>query len=229
MGRFLDWEKEKDNTGKTGQGGDGNFLRLKAGNKYKVRLVGKFFCYKQHWTPVICRSPGADKDGNVIDPIMISTGAVPKDRFAVWVIDREDADKLKIMDFPPSLMDQFKAWGQAMNEVPGGVNGPDWQINIQAGPGGDIKKQKYVAMALDKKPFSAEQVASFKEQKLAEKLAEARRDNTPEEIRAMIAQKNAGGGHAAGQAGQQAGPTGSAPATPPAAPATPAKNDGMDF
>jgi hypothetical protein len=191
MSKFVGWD---ESTGGKGFGSS-QFLKLQAGNKYKVRLVGKAIKYLQHWDPIACRSPGVDAaTGQVLDPL-IQMGFEPKPRYAIWVIDRDDNNKLKVMDFPASLFDSFKEWKQAQNEEPGGLKGCDWQIKVTPGPGGDRRKTKYSAMTLDRAPFTEEETKSVKDMgDISKKLLEYRRDHTPDEIRALLEEKKGGGG-----------------------------------
>ena len=48
-------------------------LKLEPNKKYRVRFVGNFAQYIQHWEPIVCRSPEADKPAHVteiIDPLL---------------------------------------------------------------------------------------------------------------------------------------------------------------
>lgn len=230
MPNFVGWDEAKEK-GK-GQGG-GQFLKLEAGKKYKVRLVSNAVQYFQHWEPIICRSPGVDKEtGKTLDPLMLQ-GYAPKKRYAIWVFDREDQNKLKVMDFPPTLYEQFSEWKANFNDNPGGANGPDWSIRLEI-PGTDRRRTKYKASNLDKTPFTEEEIALIKSSNLKEKLAELRKENTPEEIRALLASKSGdpSGPSTVGTAGKTtttetaAAPAAQAPAAaaqPKAAPA------GFDF
>lgn len=185
MPKYVGWDEPEERKG--GQGG-GQFLKLEAGKKYKVRLVSRPVQYFQHWDPVICRSPGVDPEsGKTLDPLMLQ-GHTPKKRYAIWVFDREDQNKLKVMDFPPSLRDQFVEWKANFNEDPGGPNGPDWIVKLEV-PGTDRRRTKYKASYLDKAPFTQEELKQITEGNLKEKLNELRRENTPEEIRQLLAAK----------------------------------------
>lgn len=186
MTKFVDWDTESTR----GKGdGDSQFLKLKAGGKYRVRLVGRPISYLQHWEPVVCRSPYQDEDGKVIDPLMLE-GKEPKKRFSAWVLDREDGDKLKVMDFPPSLFDSFKEWrGANNNDEPGGSKGCDWKIVVTLPAGGDRRKTKYAAYPSAPTPFTEEELARMKEIDIKKKLEDYRKPHSPEEIRRMLAEK----------------------------------------
>lgn len=198
MPKYVSWDDAGDKS--KGNGAGALFLKLEPGKKYRIRLVSNPVVYYQHWEPVICRSPGVDpKTQQTLDPLML-TGATPKKRFAIWVFDRDDANKLKVMDFPPSLCDQFAEWKANFGEAPGGPNGPDWFVKLEV-PGTDRRRTKYKASNLEKAPFTEEEIRAIKEGvtvmqdgkevkvSLKDRLTELRKENTPDEIRALLAAK----------------------------------------
>lgn len=229
---FRGWESRGD----SGGGGMGGlFLKLEVGHKYKVRLISRPIGYLQHWEPIICRSPGNDKNGTPLDPLMIR-GFKPKERFAIWVFDRNDDNKLKVMDFPPSLFDQFVEWKDAYNEEPGGKNGPDWSIRIESKTG-QKRNARYKALALDRSPLTEEELerikAGFNGVPLKDKLVELRKDHSPEEILAMLAESEGkgdgdGGGEEAEQANEKTETKTSAPKAS-AAPSASEEDDDLNF
>lgn len=197
MPKYVGWDETNDK----GRQGGGQFLKLEAGKKYKIRLVSRAVQYFQHWEPVICRSPGIDpKTGKVIDPLMLAN-YTPKKRYAIWVINREENNKLQVMDFPPTLFDQFAEWKANFSEDPGGPNGPDWIIKLEV-PGTDRRRTKYKASYLDKTPLTEDELKIIREgvtimvdgketkMSLKDRLGDLRKENTPEEIRALMEQKN---------------------------------------
>jgi hypothetical protein len=188
MARFRDFSKENGDIASSGSG-SGLFLKLEKGNRYKVRLVGKPLQYYQHWEPVVCRSPYTDDKGSVVDPLM-QAGYQPKVRFCIWVIDREDGG-LKIMDFPPTLYNSFREWQKGTNEDPGGYNGPDWNITVTA-PSGKQQYVKYSATSLVQTSFTEEELKQIKDGNLKERMMKVRADNTPDEIRELMAEKGVG-------------------------------------
>jgi len=178
--KWLDWEQGEDEDMVSSSNGGGLFLKLQQGNRYKIRLVGKALHYYQFWEPIVVRSPYKDDDGTVICPLC-QAGFTPKDRFSIWVIDREDG-KLKIMDFPPSLFNSFREWHKATNEDPGGRNGPDFSIKVEA-PSGKQKYVKYSATSIAPAPFTEEEIKQIKDGKLKERMNEVRKDDSPDDIR----------------------------------------------
>lgn len=180
MPKYVPWDQQP-----RGSSGTGNtqFLKLEPNKKYKVRLVSKPLVFFQHWDPIAVRSPQPGDDGKIIDPLMLM-GFEPKRRYSIWVIDREDG-KLKIMDFPPTLYEKFVDWKTECNDDPGGPNGPDWVIRLEV-PGNDKRRTKYNATALDRKPFTKEENEAIANGNLNEKLADLRRDHSPDEIRQKL-------------------------------------------
>lgn len=197
MPKFLSWDEAKTRTSKSGSGGytsDGvEFLKLEVNKKYKVRLVGTPYEYLQHWSPVICRSPESEKTcEELVDPILqmgLQT-EYPKPRYAMWVFDRNDGNKLKVMDFAPTMLDKFKGWKENFNEDPSGLNGPDWIIQGNC-PGSDKRKTKWECNYLDKTPFTQEEKEAIKGGDLKNKLFKVRAPHTPDQIREMLAKKGA--------------------------------------
>lgn len=191
MAQFVDFDESNlpKNSGKGKSGVE--FLKLEPNKKYRLRFVGKAFQYLQHWEPVICRSPEKDAQGNVIDPLMLK-GFTPKRRYSIWVLDRDDGNKLKLLDFSTAIYITVTEWQSAYNKEAGGNEGPDWQIKIEVPPNGNRRQAKHKALALDRTPFTEEELAMLREAKLKEKLLEMRRPNTPEEINAMLAKLTEG-------------------------------------
>jgi len=182
MSQIVDWDELPKNPSSKGDGkgkSDGvKYLKFEDGKRYRIRLISKPVAYQQHWKPVIVRSPGTDKDGNVIDPLM-QLGFKPETRYSIWILDREDNNTLKVMDFGASIYKEIVEWKVGFSEEPGGMNGPDFQIKIE----GIKRNRKYKILALERKPFTQEELDMFKQSKLREKLEEIRKPNTPEEIR----------------------------------------------
>jgi hypothetical protein len=201
------------------------FLRLKAGNKYRLRLVGRPVRYLQHWEPVRARSPGKKPDGTPICPL-IARGHEPKVRYAIWVMDRDDSSRLKIIDFPGMLLERFRDWKNAFNgEEPGGKTGPDFQVEVNV-PGGDVRRTRYKATALDRAPWTAEETETFKKgidgMPLKDKLLQLRREHTPDEILKLLQEKEGTSG------GGPSGDVGSAPASQAASNPAPSQPSGDD-
>lgn len=232
MPRIYGWEATDHEQGS----GGGLFLKMEKGNTYKIRLVGEILSYYQYWKPIVCRSPYKDDEGNVICPLMLSGEEPPKIRFCTWVMDRQNGGRLKIMDFPSTVFSAFKEWRKATGIEPGGQAGPDWSITVEDQKG----FTKYMCTALVQTPFTPDEMREIEEGNLMDRLVEVRKDNTPEEIRAMMAEKGITSNvapskvssrmAAAPKAAQKAAPTQArAPAqAPPVQPPVQSQGGGVD-
>jgi hypothetical protein len=168
-----------------------NFLRLEANKTYRIRLVGRAFEYRQHYTPVCCRSPGPDTDP------LYEMAQMPVKRYAIWVLDRNENNQLSIMDFSPSLYDQFIGWEDMSLDDSGGDNGPDWSIIVDSSAPPPPRRPfiRYRTVFLERTPFTDEErqmlIAGVPigraNMTLMEALAEVRRAHTADEIRGMLA------------------------------------------
>ena len=185
MGNIIDWEDvpkpSYDNSKKDGPGKSGiTYLKFEDNKRYRVRLISKPMNYHQYFKPIICRSPGCDENGTVIDPLM-QMGFKPDSRYSIWIFDREDNNTLKLMDFGIGLYRDIVEWKVGYNEDPGGMNGPDFQIKTE----GIGRNRKYKVLALEKKPFTEEELQIIKTGDLRKKIEEIRKPHSPEEIRKM--------------------------------------------
>lgn len=245
MPKFVDWNSSPKDTMKSKGKNSGLFLRLEDGVKYRLRLVSKAVEYHQHWSPIICRSPGFDEKNQPIDPL-IQMGYEPQRRFAIWVLNRDNDNMLQIIDFPLSLLEKFMDWKNSFSEDPGGVAGPDFIVLVEKKPGkGKFKNSKeYRATAGPQTKFTEEELARIRQGitvgerqlSLKEALEHYRADDTPEAIREKLAEKmaaggtieppnNAGYGKPSGVAAARPAPTAAAPsayAAPAAAAPAPA-------
>lgn len=189
MANFVSWDDKEQSGFANGEGGQ--FLRLQANQKYKIRFVFDAVEYRQVYDPIFYRTPHIDKKtGQVLDPLMID-GLVKeiKLKYACWVLHRDDGNKLKIMDFPGTLRDQIVEWKINTGKNPGGPDGVDWIIRLEAPPN-DKRRTKYKATPLDAAPFTEEELQLIKSGDLKKRLVDMRKPNTPDEIRAMLAAKS---------------------------------------
>jgi hypothetical protein len=224
---FFDWEKPtRDNPGGGGDRQAVTFLKLQAGGTYRVRLIGSPVLYYQHWEPIMCRSPYFKDDGSTDDPlIQLNSNFQPKKRYAIWVIDRDEKDpskRFKVMDFAPSLYDQFYNWKDKFNDKPGGMRGPDWVIEGKKGK--TNRQTKWVGSYLDRVPLTQEEVAYIDGHPLKETIANLRKPDSPDYIRQKMVENSVGPNTPVPQSQQQqrsaapAAPARQAAAPAPAAP-----------
>lgn len=229
--KFVGWEENQRRSGGGGGGnggtGSGMFLKLEVGKKYNVRLVSKPYEYYQHWDPFACRSPGRDPaTKQMLDPLLIANPDLkPKKRYAIWVLDLNDNNNLKIMDFASTIYDEFVKWKMTFNDDPGGIKGPNWIIEGKC-PTGKKRDTRWSAAYLDRAPFTPEQVTAIEAGNLEARLIDARKPHTPDQIRELMAKfgstpKEAPQGQAPQQRQAAAQPAAQSAAQQPAAQAQP--------
>jgi len=178
----VEWGKIE----KTGQGGGGIFLKLSEG-KHKVRLVGKAFEYTKHWDPINVSCPG--KDGGC--PICNRDGDnVARTRYAINILDRDDDNKIKILDAGPQVFTAFRDYWESAKVDPGGKDGPDLIVKVEV-PGGDVRRKKYSVIPLQPAPFTEEERAMIKEKELHD-LGKIFGHKSVEDINEMLSGKPQG-------------------------------------
>lgn len=99
---------------------------------------------------------------------------------ACWVMDRGDGDKLKILDFlgrgEHEIIDDLENYRNSYHKDPGGMDANDFQIGISE-QGKDGR-----AAHLNLSHFSEKDRERFQKEKIRERLIEARRVHTPDEV-----------------------------------------------
>ena len=160
-----------------GAGGNSKFLKMPEG-QHQVRLVGKAFMYYKHWDPILAVCPG--KDGGCP---MCNSGTLARMRYAVNAIDRRDG-QLKILDAGTQLFEDFRVYFDTTKIDPGSKEGPDFIVKVEV-PGGDKRRTKYKAIALQPTPFTEQEAAQIREKGLF-KLGEIFEPKSIQEIQAMM-------------------------------------------
>jgi len=133
-------------------------LKLKdSGTQYKLRLIGQPFPSFKLYEPI---EVNLDKDYNK-DLEVFTAGNKPSMRFAVWVFDRNDGNKIKLFEGGAMIFRQFGSYQEIINEDPGGESGPDWSVSFSDPVGDNGKKnprlRQYRCMHLKEAPFTEEE------------------------------------------------------------------------
>ena len=127
---LVDWIDVTGSEGKSkGDNNELRFLRMKAGNTYRVRPLGKpieLWCY---WNEKDGRNRRAICGDPDTCPIQNKYDIKPQLRYAINVLDREDG-LVKIMEAPPSVFAELKEWAVGAKANPGGKDGGDFQIKV---------------------------------------------------------------------------------------------------
>ena len=128
MSGFVQWN-EVPNRG----GGQAEFLALKSGNTYKIRPLFKPLNFYKYFHKV----DGKLRTAIVSEEIVSQLSAMhpelnkPANRYAMYVLDRNDDNKVKIMEFSVSVFKNFSNRFQLTGEEPGSnKNGSDWAIKV---------------------------------------------------------------------------------------------------
>ncbi len=140
-----------------------NYIRFESGKMYSIRPVGKavefykFFVQSDVGRRSLCvdieqvekaAEMLSEKQGKEIKP---------QHRYAMNVIDREDST-IKILEGGPMIFKFFANWAKGNNTHPGGMEGGNWQIQVQ----GDGLARKYVTGYLGPAPFSEDELNRIK-------------------------------------------------------------------
>jgi hypothetical protein len=161
-----------------------DYLWLKSGQKYKIRPVHKpvhIFKYfyrnsKNELHTAICANPDTCPVAAEHTDL-----AKPSSRYAIYVFDRNDDNKLKVMEGPKTVFLPFRERFQATDKDPGGsTTGGDWQINIT----GTGKNTKYSLIYIEDVPLTASEKSAVSELITEEssKLVNIYKPHTQEEM-----------------------------------------------
>ncbi|HDZ25300.1 hypothetical protein LCGC14_1212590 [marine sediment metagenome] len=143
------------------------YLRLRSGQKYKIRPVHKpvhFFKYfyrneKGELRTAICEDPDTCPVGASHDDL-----GSPSSRYAIHVFDRADG-KLKVMEGPKTVFLPFRQRFEVTGKDPAGsTTGGDWAVDIQ----GTGKATKYTLTYIEDTPLNKDEITAVQEQGVVE-------------------------------------------------------------
>jgi hypothetical protein len=230
MTEYVQWGSVPEDS----NGGDNNlYLKMKTGGTYKIRPVldpVKFFKYfhkhEGKLRTAICDKPDVcpvrDRHPELKKPSM---------RYAAYVIDRNDGNKIKILEAPQSVFRPIGSTFESTGKNPGSKNGgSDFQVKVT----GVGLNTKYDVAWAGSTPMTPEEVEALKvaldgDMKKLQKLYKV---DTPEQIEAKLfdsVDESGSGDSGFGDAPAAAAPAvvesaapAPTPATTEAAPAEPA-------
>ncbi len=181
---FVQWDSiSKESNSSSGEGGS-EFLRLQTGNTYKIRpIFGPVKFFKNfHKDPTgrlrtaICGSrntcPVRDRHPDLKRPAL---------RYATIVIDRNDDNKVKILEAPQTVFRPIGLSFEATGKNPGGSKeGSDWNIKVS----GKGLNTTYDVVFVANTPLAEEERQAIKEAIDGDKnkLKKMFKIDTPEEI-----------------------------------------------
>lgn len=184
---------------KSGSGRGGNnedrvqipYLKLEEGKPYRIRLVGKPVKFYSHFDVIRAISPGLQND------VCWQAGNVPRERYAILVLDRTDGNKLKVLEAGPAVFNEFKTYFELTGgKDPGDKGGPDWLIQVKiptimkdGRSFKDKRSTKYNVMRDESAPFTSEEIAymATETKKDIEIVKKLKAPTSPELIKEMFA------------------------------------------
>lgn len=155
---LMSWDDPAFNRGSQ-QRSQIDYLRLKSGNSYKLRLY--------HHPKHIVRYYNEDNNRSVIvEPTELENCPIkikypdmkPKDRYAIIVIDRSDK-QVKVLEGPEVIFKAFRNFYKQVHVDPGGAEATDWSIEVT---GSGLKTRYEVQSLIKPTPFAEEELALLK-------------------------------------------------------------------
>jgi len=166
----IDWSNFSSGN-KNGGNGAVSFLRFESGKTYRVRPFGNAVQYVKFF--IAKGKPSVIVDADDIEEVAkILSGHLgrevsPTFRNAMFVIERSDSGKVKILEGGKTIYDQFASWSTEMNVKPGSGQGGDWKIKVEGEGVGGSNPRTYTTTYLGPVPFSDEEkkiISDLKEQ-----------------------------------------------------------------
>ncbi|NJL70138.1 MAG: hypothetical protein HC888_00390 [Candidatus Competibacteraceae bacterium] len=191
MGDYISWDTEFPQPKKGGSGNGNNiYLRLEANQPRRIRPVHKPYMF---WKYFHQAGPKDFRTAIIADPDQSSLKDKypqnrPSRKFAMVVFDREDDNKLKIMEFGSTVFAELKSYKNITKQEPGGPHGADITICKVLAPGAPLRETEYTVKFEDRAPFTAEEMALLKSEEVAEKynLKKVFAPQTDEEVESIL-------------------------------------------
>jgi hypothetical protein len=156
MSQVVDWGDVSSNRGGGSKGEI--FLRLKPGNEYQVRLVGKPIKFQRYYVS----GKGGERGRSAItnggeDCVIRNTYNLnPSERYAINVIDR-GSNQIMVMEMPVTLFKDVSNWASARKKDPGKNDSVDFHIKVERQNPNDPRTTRYHLTPLDNSPFTEEE------------------------------------------------------------------------
>lgn len=133
-------------------------LKLKDPNtQYRMRLIGDPFRFFKLYEPIEV-TLGASYNEELE---VFKAGHTPSARYAIWVFDRNDSNKIKLFEGGPMIFQQFGTYQEIIGDDPGGEVGPDWSVSFNDPIGENGKPnprlRQYRCMHIKPAPFTDEE------------------------------------------------------------------------
>ena len=170
-----------------GAGGSGKFMRLEPNSTNRVRPVLKPIRFHKYFN----RHDGTLRSAITEDEATCTVRAKypelrAQKRYACLVFDRDDDNKLKILEGPATLFDHFKKFKKLAKQDPGSNNGGDFQIKVICPSGKKDRDTTYDVEFIETVPFTDEEKKFVLDNKESYDLDEIFKAQTPEEIERIL-------------------------------------------
>lgn len=203
MASTVEWDdiappKPRNSGGGGGTGGgSGKYGKFEANKEYLLRPVlkpVKFYKYYHKLDGALRTAITDDADTCVVLQKHKSSGLrKAQERRGFLAFDRNDNNKLKIWEVPPSAIEAFKHFKKLTKDPanpngkePGGPHGGDFLFKIVCPSGQKDRDTTYVVEFAEAKPFTEEEKAFVKANKEEFNLEKIFASNTPEEIETRL-------------------------------------------
>lgn len=161
---IVNWDQVEPSRGGDGEKQQVDYKTLESGGKpnrirpvYKPMLVYKYYVQDDKRT----------RSAIVADPDTCSVkekhaDLKPSLRYAINILDRDDGDKLKVYEGPPTVFRALRQWFEATGKTPGGEKGGDFVISKE----GKGLQTRYTCQFVEPTPFTEEQIEMIKSKKI---------------------------------------------------------------
>jgi hypothetical protein len=167
----VDWSSFNENSGSKGNGRSGiSFLKFEANTTSRVRPIGRakefFKIFIEKGKPSIIVDVNDKEEAARMLSEETGREIVPNYRNAYFVLDRNDGNKVKIMEGGRQIFKQIAEWSNQTKIEPGSGQGYDWSIKAT----GNNKDREYIATPLQPAPLTADEKSMLEKLKSAGKL-----------------------------------------------------------
>lgn len=189
---MVEWDdieppKKGFGSGKKSGSNAGRFKKLEANSTNRVRPVFKPIRFYKYFN----RKDGQLRSAITEDPDTCTVKAKYPDlraqkRYACLILDRDDENKLKILEGPATLFDNFKAFKKMAKEDPGGPKGGDFEIKVICPNGKKDRDTTYEVDFVEAVPFTEEEKNFIREHKEEYDLEEIFQALEPDRIEQLL-------------------------------------------
>lgn len=171
MAEHVDWGDIDPGNKKSGNrkssGGSGIFMKLEPNSDNVVRPLGKPVAFYKYFHR---HEDGSFRSAITSDPDRCTVKQTHPEltgsqRYAILVFDRNDDNKLKVLEGPKTIFKFFKEFYRITKKEPGGKEGADFRISVNCPNGRKDRDTTYDVEVLDHIPFTEDEKNFYRENK----------------------------------------------------------------